>query len=171
MSTEALYYQTKHVSHSLTATLLACRKRLCSLTADNAFRQTSSWHDKWPNAMLTRASSQFPSTQVCAYCDESIAQLRQIRNIAQATSRPTSSAMCHRCSGRSWCVIFTSLTFSSCIQARVSLRQGALLYPAPYGALTQLFAGTMPEALNYNGEVRVSSVCVQSDPEGGRHTG
>ncbi|TBU26106.1 NAD(P)-binding protein [Dichomitus squalens] len=27
-----------------------------------------------------------------------------------------------------------------------------LLYPAPYGALTQLFAGTMPEALNYNGE-------------------
>lgn len=28
-----------------------------------------------------------------------------------------------------------------------------LLYPAPDGALTQLFAGTMPEALNYNGEV------------------
>ncbi|TBU43685.1 NAD(P)-binding protein [Dichomitus squalens] len=27
-----------------------------------------------------------------------------------------------------------------------------LLYPAPYGALTQLFAGTMPEALNDNGE-------------------
>ncbi|RPD56663.1 NAD(P)-binding protein [Lentinus tigrinus ALCF2SS1-7] len=27
-----------------------------------------------------------------------------------------------------------------------------LLYPTPYGALTQLFAGTMPEALNYNGE-------------------
>ena len=63
------------------------------------------------------------------------------------------------------------LSFRSCIQARVSLRQGALLYPAPYGALTQLFAGTMPEALNYNGEVRVSSVYVQSDPEGGRHHG
>ncbi|KAI0738867.1 NAD(P)-binding protein [Daedaleopsis nitida] len=27
-----------------------------------------------------------------------------------------------------------------------------LLYPTPQGALTQLFAGTMPEALNYNGE-------------------
>ncbi|CDO72258.1 hypothetical protein BN946_scf184970.g110 [Trametes cinnabarina] len=27
-----------------------------------------------------------------------------------------------------------------------------ILYPTPYGALTQLFAGTMPEALNYNGE-------------------
>ncbi|KAI0355004.1 NAD(P)-binding protein [Trametes cingulata] len=27
-----------------------------------------------------------------------------------------------------------------------------MLYPTPYGALTQLFAGTMPEALNYNGE-------------------
>ncbi|PIL31377.1 hypothetical protein GSI_06077 [Ganoderma sinense ZZ0214-1] len=26
------------------------------------------------------------------------------------------------------------------------------LYPTPYGALTQLWAGTMPEALNYNGE-------------------
>ncbi|PIL34954.1 hypothetical protein GSI_02741 [Ganoderma sinense ZZ0214-1] len=32
-----------------------------------------------------------------------------------------------------------------------------LLYPAPFGALTQLFAGTMPEALNYNGEVRLLS--------------
>ena len=28
-----------------------------------------------------------------------------------------------------------------------------LLYPTPYGALTQLYAGTMPEALRYNGEV------------------
>ncbi|KAH9857650.1 NAD-P-binding protein [Lenzites betulinus] len=27
-----------------------------------------------------------------------------------------------------------------------------VLYSAPHGALTQLFAGTMPEALNYNGE-------------------
>ncbi|KAI0072976.1 NAD(P)-binding protein [Panus rudis PR-1116 ss-1] len=27
-----------------------------------------------------------------------------------------------------------------------------LLYPTPYGALTQLWAGTMPEALKYNGE-------------------
>ncbi|RDX48783.1 NAD(P)-binding protein [Lentinus brumalis] len=27
-----------------------------------------------------------------------------------------------------------------------------VLYPTSYGALTQLFAGTMPEALNYNGE-------------------
>ncbi|KAI0365671.1 NAD(P)-binding protein [Pilatotrama ljubarskyi] len=30
--------------------------------------------------------------------------------------------------------------------------QHYMLYPTPYGALTQLFAGTMPEALNYNGE-------------------
>ncbi len=29
-----------------------------------------------------------------------------------------------------------------------------LLYPTPMGALTQLYAGTMPEALNYNGEAR-----------------
>ena len=29
-----------------------------------------------------------------------------------------------------------------------------MLYPAPMGALTQLYAGTMPEALNHNGEVR-----------------
>ncbi len=34
-----------------------------------------------------------------------------------------------------------------------------LLYPAPFGALTQLFAGTMPEALNYNGEVRRLQTC------------
>ena len=30
-----------------------------------------------------------------------------------------------------------------------------ILYPAPQGALTQLYAGTMPEALNHNGEVRL----------------
>ncbi|KAI1790000.1 NAD(P)-binding protein [Ganoderma leucocontextum] len=30
-----------------------------------------------------------------------------------------------------------------------------LLYPAPFGALTQLFSGTMPEALNYNGEFMI----------------
>lgn len=29
-----------------------------------------------------------------------------------------------------------------------------MLWPAHYGALTQLWAGTMPEAINYNGEVR-----------------
>ena len=29
-----------------------------------------------------------------------------------------------------------------------------LLHPAPMGALTQLWAGTMPEAAKYNGEVR-----------------
>ena len=28
------------------------------------------------------------------------------------------------------------------------------LYPVEYGALTQLWAGTMPEALEHNGEVR-----------------
>ncbi len=27
------------------------------------------------------------------------------------------------------------------------------LWPVEYGALTQLYAGTMPEALDYNGEV------------------
>ncbi|KAH9932017.1 NAD(P)-binding protein [Epithele typhae] len=30
-----------------------------------------------------------------------------------------------------------------------------ILYPTPYGALTQLWAGTMPEVLNYNGEYLV----------------
>ena len=29
-----------------------------------------------------------------------------------------------------------------------------VLHPVEHGALTQLYAGTMPEALNYNGEVR-----------------
>ncbi|KAI8986260.1 NAD(P)-binding protein [Trametes punicea] len=33
-----------------------------------------------------------------------------------------------------------------------AIMNAVLLYPAPYGALSQLFAGTMPEALNYNGE-------------------
>ena len=32
-------------------------------------------------------------------------------------------------------------------------QNAVLLNPTPYGALTQLFAGTMPEALQYNGEV------------------
>ncbi|KAK7682530.1 hypothetical protein QCA50_014330 [Cerrena zonata] len=32
----------------------------------------------------------------------------------------------------------------------------ALLYPASYGALTQLWGGTMPETLQYNGEVCLS---------------
>ncbi len=32
-------------------------------------------------------------------------------------------------------------------------QNATMLYPTPYGALTQLFAGTMPEAINYNGEV------------------
>ena len=36
--------------------------------------------------------------------------------------------------------------------------QDKILYPAPYGALTQLWAGTMPEAAKYNGEVRAQSV-------------
>ena len=35
-------------------------------------------------------------------------------------------------------------------------RQNLSLYPAPYGALTQLYAGTMPEALKHNGEVCAS---------------
>ncbi|KAJ3485815.1 hypothetical protein NLI96_g4701 [Meripilus lineatus] len=30
-----------------------------------------------------------------------------------------------------------------------------MLYPAPYGALTQLWAGTMPETINYNGQFLV----------------
>ena len=45
--------------------------------------------------------------------------------------------------------IYTDLPF---------IQNATILYPAPYGALTQLFAGTMPEALNYNGEVRWSHV-------------
>ncbi|RPD56672.1 NAD(P)-binding protein [Lentinus tigrinus ALCF2SS1-7] len=32
------------------------------------------------------------------------------------------------------------------------LMKRVMLHPTPLGALTQLFAGTMPEALNYNGE-------------------
>ena len=36
--------------------------------------------------------------------------------------------------------------------------QSYILYPAPYGALTQLWAGVMPETLQLNGEVRISCV-------------
>ena len=32
--------------------------------------------------------------------------------------------------------------------------QGLLFHEAPQGALTQLYAGTMPDALKFNGEVR-----------------
>lgn len=35
----------------------------------------------------------------------------------------------------------------------LSSSQYYMTYEPPYGALTQLWAGTMPEALNYNGEV------------------
>lgn len=31
--------------------------------------------------------------------------------------------------------------------------QDLMLYPVPYGALTQLYAGTAPEAAEYNGKV------------------
>ncbi len=34
--------------------------------------------------------------------------------------------------------------------------QNFTLYPAPMGALTQLYAGTMPEGANLGGQVRVS---------------
>ena len=37
-------------------------------------------------------------------------------------------------------------------------QRATILLPAPYGALTQLWAGTMPEALNFNGAVRPSHV-------------
>ncbi|KAH9917183.1 uncharacterized protein B0H18DRAFT_1035790 [Fomitopsis serialis] len=35
---------------------------------------------------------------------------------------------------------------------RRSIMRAVILHPAPMGALTQLWAGTMPEALNHNGE-------------------
>nr|VWO99666.1 Succinate-semialdehyde dehydrogenase (EC [Ganoderma boninense] len=35
------------------------------------------------------------------------------------------------------------------------LMEMTILYPAPQGALTQLYAGTMPEALNHNGEYMI----------------
>ncbi len=31
-----------------------------------------------------------------------------------------------------------------------------MLYPTPFGALTQLYAGTAPEAAEHNGKVRVT---------------
>ena len=44
------------------------------------------------------------------------------------------------------------------------MQEMCFLWPVEYGALTQLYAGTMPEALNHNGEVRVSSaLCSTSD--------
>ena len=35
--------------------------------------------------------------------------------------------------------------------------QNLMLYPAEYGALTQLWAGTMPEVLDHNGDVGVAA--------------
>ena len=46
----------------------------------------------------------------------------------------------------------------------IPFQRAFIVYPAPYGALTQLYAGTMPEALNYNGEVRRGS-CTRYDEE------
>ena len=43
-----------------------------------------------------------------------------------------------------------SLTWNAIFSPQNTL----FLYPTPMGALTQLYAGTMPEALNHNGEVR-----------------
>ncbi|KAI1782789.1 NAD(P)-binding protein [Ganoderma leucocontextum] len=37
----------------------------------------------------------------------------------------------------------------------LKIMEATILYPAPQGALTQLYAGTMPEAINYNGEFMI----------------
>ena len=42
------------------------------------------------------------------------------------------------------------------------LSQHAICYDVSYGALTQLYAGTMPEAVNHNG--KVSSIKSPYDP-------
>lgn len=51
--------------------------------------------------------------------------------------------------------VFTSCGFHSQSQHSTELtrdhRQQPILFPAPYGALTQLWVGTAPEAGNYNG--------------------
>lgn len=39
------------------------------------------------------------------------------------------------------------------------LKRKLILNPVPMGALTQLWAGTMPEALNHNGKVRIRPMC------------
>lgn len=39
----------------------------------------------------------------------------------------------------------------------VMFSQKVVCYDVSYGALTQLYAGTMPEAVNYNGKVRSTS--------------
>jgi len=57
-------------------------------------------------------------------------------------------------------IIFTSLNpgnISSALQRNLPRSQKAimdalLLYPTPYGALTQLYAGTSPETLDMNGK-------------------
>ncbi|KAH9925604.1 NAD(P)-binding protein [Epithele typhae] len=38
------------------------------------------------------------------------------------------------------------------ISTELQRHELVMLYPTPYGALTQLYAGTMPEAVNHNGE-------------------
>ena len=55
-------------------------------------------------------------------------------------------------------VLFSPLTTAVRSSPESSIQELTILYPAPQGALTQLYAGTMPEALNYNGEVRLRPI-------------
>ena len=77
----------------------------------------------------------------------------RLQSILEA-SRPIFSGMSPRLVGQSWCVRLSRRLRVSIHTDLPFIQNATILYPAPYGALTQLFAGTMPEALNFNGEVR-----------------
>ncbi|THH10679.1 hypothetical protein EW146_g8297 [Bondarzewia mesenterica] len=47
----------------------------------------------------------------------------------------------------------------------VAYQQNLVLYPVPYGALTQLYAGTSPESVNLNGKVRIPLPFLSSPPD------
>ena len=81
-----------------------------------------------------------------------------MRTFGQVTSRRIFSAMSRI--QEAFCVC--SWSVSKYINLYVGLttfimssshQETFVLYRAPYGALTQLWAGTMPDALNHNGEV------------------
>jgi hypothetical protein len=50
--------------------------------------------------------------------------------------------------------IFVSLLFVCVVEGLTDATQNRLCWPTPMGALTQLYAGTTPEGLKFNGKVK-----------------
>jgi hypothetical protein len=48
--------------------------------------------------------------------------------------------------------------FYSFTRSNITYKETFLFYPIEYGAITQLYAGTAPQAAEYNGKVRSSTI-------------